>query len=124
MDYEKKKGKKENRKPRPIKKGKHERTWSLVVYLLSIIGVIIAYFTGKWKNKFIKYHAKQSIGLLIAYIAVTAIGAVVPFLGWFIIIPLAQIGFVILWIVGMLNSLEGKIKPLPFIGEYSEKIDL
>lgn len=103
---------------------KDERIWGVLVYLLSIIGIAIVYFTEKKKNLFLMYHVKQSLALFIISLVIGAVGSVIPIVGWFVIMPLGYLFVVVLWILGMINAWKGVKKPLPIIGEYAEKIKL
>jgi uncharacterized membrane protein len=47
----------------------------------------------------------------------------VPILGWFLG-PILSIGLLLLLVVGIINAVNGKMKPLPFIGQYADKINL
>lgn len=80
---------------------------------------ILAYFiffipllTEYKDNTFVKYHVKQSILLLIAYIICTLI----PVFGW-----IASFGVFVLWIMGVINAANGKQEPVPVIGKFAEE---
>ena len=90
--------------------------------MLSIIGFIIVLLAKK-NNKFAMYHAKQSLVLFIVYIIGWIILAFVPVLGW-ALMPVWWILMLIMTIIGIINSLTGKEKPLPLIGKYAKKIKI
>lgn len=75
---------------------------------------ILAYFlffipllTDAKDSPFAKFHANQSLLLLIAYVVLSFI----PFLGWL----LWMVVFVF-WIIGIINASKGEMKELPLIG--------
>lgn len=103
---------------------KDETIWAVIAYLLSIIGVLIVYLTDKKKNPFVMYHTKQSLALFILSAVISAVGSIIPIIGWFAIFPIGQLFVIILWIFGMMNALKGVKKPLPLIGEYAEQLKL
>lgn len=70
------------------------------------------------KSKYAMFHSNQGLLLLITAIAVNIVGAVIPFLGWFIIWPLGSIFILVLFIMGLVNALNGKKKRLPLIGGF------
>jgi len=72
----------------------------------------------KKDSAFAMYHAKQG---LILFIVTTVTGFVVwiPVIGW-----LLGILSLILFIIGIMNALNGKMEPLPVIGKWAEKINL
>lgn len=96
------------------------KTLSIVSYI-TVFGWLISFVLGKDKpNSLLKYHLKQSLGLVIFTIilsiileillSVTKIGA----LGVFGCIPL------ILIIIGIINAANEVEKPLPLIGKIFE----
>jgi len=50
-------------------------------------------------------------------------GIAIPFIGWFIIMPLGQLLVFVLWIIGVINSATGKSNELPLIGKFAKKLD-
>lgn len=101
-----------------VEKGK---ACSILAYLL--VG-IIWYFADESmkKNEFAKFHVKQGLLLLITSIAVNIIGSIIPFLGWFIILPLGSVAVLVLFVIGILNAVNGEKKPLPVIGQHADKL--
>ncbi|MBI4150963.1 hypothetical protein HY492_02445 [Candidatus Woesearchaeota archaeon] len=59
--------------------------------------------------------------LFILAIAISIIGSIVPIIGWFIILPIGNLVVLVLWIIGIINALSGKEKPLPLIGKFADK---
>jgi uncharacterized membrane protein len=97
------------------------KLWAFLAYLLSIIGFVLVILLQK-NNKFAMYHAKQSLVLFITAVIISIVGTVIPVIGWFIIIPLGNLLVLVLWIVGIINALTGKEKPLPLIGKFADKM--
>ena len=102
------------------------KTWAFIAVLLNLLGFLIVYFTRK-NDAYAMYYAKQSlilfITLLIGSVIATALGIT------FILAPLAilftillNLAAVIWWIIGMVYSLSGEMKPLPVIGKYAEQL--
>ncbi|MBD3361958.1 DUF4870 domain-containing protein [Candidatus Woesearchaeota archaeon] len=102
------------------KKGINEsQIWAFLAYLLSIIGFILV-FALKKNDRFAMYHAKQSLALFIVYIAGYIILLFIPIIGWAVLTVWWIFGLV-LAIIGMINALTGKQKPLPITGKLAEK---
>ncbi len=78
-----------------------------------IIGFLIAFLTSK-ENKYVMYHAQQSLILVICMLV-----APIPVIGWIV-----AIGALVLFIIGLLNGFKGEIKPLPVVGNYAFKFGL
>ena len=98
------------------------KIFAFLAYLLSIIGFLIVLLAKK-DNKFAMYHAKQSLVLFIVYIIGWIILAFIPVLGW-AVLPIWWILMLIFTIIGIVNALAGKEKPLPIMGKYAKKIKL
>jgi uncharacterized membrane protein len=91
-----------------------------IISYITIIGLIIAFvMNNEKKNTFASYHIRQSLGLAISAIALSMIG-IIPILGW--IISFLGFFFVLfLWIMGLINALNSKEKPLPVLGKKFEE---
>ena len=72
-------------------------------------------------SQFAMYHAKQGLMNFILSVLVSVVGGIVPFLGWFIILPVGSIIVLIFAIMGIVNAAGGKMKPLPLIGKLAIK---
>ena len=91
------------------------KTMAIVGYIIPILFFIPLISDGK-NSPFAKFHANQQLVLLIAAIVVNIVGGVIPFLGWFIILPIGTIIVIVLAIMGIINASKGAMKPLPLIG--------
>lgn len=69
-------------------------------------------------SSFGKFHANQGLLLLITGLVINTVGTIIPFIGWFIILPLGWLFTVILFIMGIVNALSLKKKRLPVIGGF------
>ncbi len=89
------------------------KTMAILAYFLFFLPLL----TDAKESKFAMFHANQSLVLLLAQIVVYVVGTIIPFLGWFIILPLGIIFLIVLWIMGIINAANGKMKELPLIGK-------
>ncbi|MEK7608251.1 MAG: hypothetical protein AAB495_01600 [Patescibacteria group bacterium] len=101
---------------------KHEHSkLAALTYLLFFAPL----FTKHKNDPFMKYHTHQAIGLLI--FALSLQGAI-SILGYWGIAPFGLpvwiVRFVLVYelIVGVRNALGGKTAPLPWIGDYSQRL--
>ena len=69
-------------------------------------------------NEFGKYHANQGLILLLLAVAIQVVGWAIPFLGWFLIVPIGSLLVLVLFVLGLINALNGQKKPLPVIGQF------
>lgn len=99
-----------------------KKTLAIISYI-SIIGWLFAYFQYKDKPRegFVTYHLKQSLGIAIISIILSVIlnvlARIVPGLA---ILSYANIALLILWILGILNAINGRMKPVPIVGSLFE----
>ncbi|PZP45710.1 MAG: import component protein [Pseudopedobacter saltans] len=99
----------------------NNKTLAIVSYI-TLIGWLVAYFSGKDNaDGFLKYHLRQSFGLMIISvlfnIALNIVAFIVPALG---ILSLIGLVFLVLMIIGIINANNGAEKPLPIIGKMFE----
>jgi len=91
-----------------------------VISYLTLIGLVIAFvMNNEKKEEFARYHIRQSLGLNIAALALSFVN-VIPILGWIVSI----VGFFVLlymWIVGLMNAINGKEKAVPILGKQFEE---
>ncbi|SEL63981.1 MULTISPECIES: DUF4870 domain-containing protein [Maribacter] len=87
-----------------------------IIAYITIIGLIIAYvMNNDKKDAFAAYHIKQSLGLAATGLALGIVG-MIPILGWIINI-LGIIVLLYMWVMGLMNAINGKESPVPFLGE-------
>lgn len=95
------------------------KTIAIIAYL-TLIGLVIALvMNGDKKNTYATYHIRQSLGLMISGLAVSLVSWI-PLLGWLVGI-IAMFVLLYMWIIGLINAVNGKEKPLPLFGKkYAE----
>jgi len=91
------------------------RNMAIIAYI-TIIGLIIAFImNSNKKDKYASYHIRQSLGIAVSALALSVIG-IIPILGWII----SFLGFFLilfLWVMGLVNAINGKEKPVLLVGE-------
>ena len=91
---------------------------AIIGYIIPILFFIPLLSEESKKSPYAKFHANQQLILLIAAIAVNIVGGVIPFIGWFIILPLGSIFLIVVAIMGIINAAKGEMKKLPLIGGF------
>ncbi len=89
------------------------KTMAGLSYLLFFLPLIICPESG-----YAKFHANQSLLLLITGVAGNVILGIIPVIGW-MLMPIFGIGILILGIMGLIYGFGGKAKPLPLIGKFT-----
>ena len=102
-----------------ISKPSENKNIAIIAYL-TIIGLVIAFvMNNEKKDAFASYHIKQSLGLGLTSFALGVVG-IIPILGWLISI-FGFFAILYMWIVGLMNAINGKEEVVPILGEkYAE----
>jgi uncharacterized membrane protein len=83
------------------------------------------------KNRFVRFHSLQSLGLCLASVAIGAalriIGVIlffIPILGHLLVALIAMVvilALVVIWVVLIVKGLQGEMFKLPVIGDFAEQ---
>lgn len=92
---------------------------ALLSYLAGFITGIIFYVIEK-ENKFVRFHAMQSIVTFGFLFVLGFVLGVIPVIGW-ALIPVLWIAQVILWVLLMVKAYQGENFKLPIAGDIAEK---
>jgi len=99
--------------------GIDENIEGLLCYVLGFITGIIFLVLEK-DNKFIRFHAMQSIVTFLALFVVSMVVGFIPFLGWILSTLIGLVGL-ILWLLLMFKAYQGEMYKLPIAGDFAEK---
>ena len=91
----------------------------LLAYVLGLISGLIFFLTEK-DNKFVRFHAMQSICLSVGLLVASVVLSLMPVIGVMLAILLRLIG-VALWIVCMIKAYQGEWFRLPVAGDIAAK---
>lgn len=95
-------------------------------YLFTPISALIIFLMEK-QNRFVRFHAMQALLVAAAGIVLSIILnvldriPVIDFVSACFLSPIVWLGFVVVWIILMVNAFQGKYFKLPVIGDYAEK---
>lgn len=92
---------------------------ALLSYLVGFVTGIVFILVEK-ENKFVRFHAMQSIVVFGFLFVLQAILPVIPVIGW-VLIPLVSLTGLVLWIILMIKSYQGEIFKLPIAGDIAEQ---
>jgi uncharacterized membrane protein len=91
----------------------------LLCYVFGFITGLIFLILEK-ENKFVKFHAFQSIIVFGALFLANIVLISIPILGWIAMVPLSILSFV-LWVVLMVKAFQGERFKIPMAGDMAEK---
>lgn len=92
------------------------KTMAIVAYIIFLVPLL----TDAKDSPFVKFHLKQSIALVVAWIAINVVFFVLPFLA-LLLGPIVSLAGLALVIIGIINANKGEAKDLPVIGKYAEQ---
>ena len=92
---------------------------ALLSYLLGFLTGIIFYSLEK-ENKFVRFHALQSIIVFTFLFILNIVLKFLPVIGWALASLLGIMG-VILWVILMIKAYQGEYLKLPVAGAIAEK---
>lgn len=105
-----------------LKEVEDSKVCVILMYLIFFVGLIWFLVDEKMKNNnFAKFHLKQLLVIIIASFAVSIVGAIIPFIGWFVILPIGSLIILVLWIFGLIYAIKGEEKHVPLIGKLGDK---
>lgn len=86
-----------------------------IIAHITLIGWVIALVMNSSKKlEFASYHIRQMLGLIIVSIVISFVSWI-PIVGWVLaLLPL------VMWIVGLINAINGYAKPMPLLGKKFE----
>jgi uncharacterized membrane protein len=103
------------------------RLGGALAYFLIPSAVFLAIEPYK-SNRFVRFHALQSIGFLLAGLLIGAtlwlVGSVlglIPVLALLFVFMLVGLALFVIWLVLMVKALQGEMLKLPLIGELAER---
>ncbi len=103
----------------PTPSSSKNTSMAAVAYFLFFVPLL----TDAKDDPFVKYHVKQGLLLLILGIIVSIFNSIIgriPFIGWIVSFVLG-VGMFVLWLLGLMNALNGKQEPVPVVGQYAEE---
>ena len=106
--------------PRKTSSGLEENVAGLLTYVLGFVTGIIFLLIEK-DNKFVRFHAMQSIVVFGAFFVLSLVLNVVPVIGTIVSILILPPLSLIVWIVLMVKAYQGNRYKLPIAGDFSEK---
>jgi uncharacterized membrane protein len=92
---------------------------ALLSYLLTFVSGIIVYIFEK-ENKFVRFHAMQSIVVFGSLFALSLMLQFVLIVLWPLVVILNMAG-IVLWVVLMVKAYKGEYFKLPIAGDIAEK---
>lgn len=103
----------------PTSLGMKPELAALLSYLAGIITGVIFYLLEK-QNKFVRFHAMQSIMTFGFFFVLNIVLGFIPVAGWSLM-PIVGIIQLVVWILLMVKAYQGESFKLPVVGDMAEK---
>ncbi|MDP3899736.1 MAG: DUF4870 domain-containing protein [bacterium] len=87
------------------------------IFILCLIPLLL-----KQTSPYAQFHARQGLTITVAFFIFWVIG-IIPILGWMVAF-FGNIALIIISILGVIKTLDGKAWEIPFIYEWSKKWNL
>ena len=104
--------------PEEIEKGKG---MAIVAYFIFFIPLLME---DMRTNKFVMFHTEQSIVILILYVIGWILGTIGAMCIVGMLLYLICLFAFVLQILGIINAINGKMTPVPLVGQFGEKFGL
>ncbi len=85
---------------------------AMIAYIIFFIPLL----TDAKDSKFAKFHTNQGFVLFLFALIGNVVGTFIPFIGWFLVLPIVAIATIIFFVLGLINASKGEMKELPLIG--------
>lgn len=111
----------ENHSENSTKKEESDVEKNKTIAILSYLIFFLPFLTDAKDSQFAKFHANQSLALLISGIAVHIVAmflTIITFGLFSLFIPVIELIFLGFIVVGMVNASNGEMKKLPIIGGF------
>lgn len=90
---------------------------AVIAYILFFIPLL----TGDAKkDPFVKFHTKQGLVLFLLAVALNVLGWIMPFYFWYSISWILSLAIFVLFILGIVNAVNGKQEQLPVVGKFAD----
>ncbi|CAG0959351.1 hypothetical protein METP3_00731 [Methanosarcinales archaeon] len=99
--------------------GVDENIEGLLCYVLGFITGILFLILEK-DNKFVRFHAMQSIATFLIIFVISMVIGFIPVIGW-LLSPLIGLVALILWLLLMFKAYKGEKYKLPIVGDFAEQ---
>lgn len=99
--------------------GIDENIEALLSYVLGWVTGIV-FLALERENKFVRFHAAQSLAAFLPLFVAMIILGVIPFIGWVISLIISLLTL-LLWLFLMFKAFKGEKYKLPLVGDFAER---
>ncbi len=100
--------------------GIDENVEGLLCYIVGWVTGILFLILER-ENKFVRFHAAQSLATFLPLSVILVIVGMMPLIGWLLAGPISILTL-ILWLLLMFKALKGERYRLPIVGNFAEEV--
>jgi uncharacterized membrane protein len=104
----------------PAAPGLSDNAAGALAYVTVIPAIIFLLVEPFNKISYVRFHSWQSVFLHIAAFAIYFVLAIIPIIGWIMMLPVG-LAFIVIWVIVIIKALRGERVKLPWIGNLAEK---
>jgi|SRR5690554_3054645 len=97
---------------------KNDKTIALLSYLFLLGWMIALFLNNSNRSALGSFHVRQSFGIMCVGALVFIVVGILDITTLSII---AVLGVFVLWVLGFLSAIQGKLQPVPVVGVYFQK---
>lgn len=104
----------------PGQVGGIDRNIAAALAYFVIIGILWLVLEPYNKDRFLRFHSIQAIGLAVAATALSMVMGMIPILGW-VALPFVSLFIFVVWVICAVKAFQNQWFKLPVIGDFAEK---
>lgn len=96
--------------------------WASYITIIGWIIALITYNNAVDKSSLARFHIRQSLGLMLTMAVISCISFFIAVaLGLGLGFNILGVAVFILWVIGLVNAVNGQEKPVPVLGDFYQR---
>jgi uncharacterized membrane protein len=93
-----------------------------LAYVTIIPAIVFLVLEPYNRKSFVRFHAFQCLLLAACGIVLSFVFGLIPFIGWFLLMPLLSLAMICAWLLCAVKAYQGLRFKLPVLGNYAENM--
>src|ERR1700737_4173292 len=94
-----------------------------LAYVTIIPAIVFLVLEPYNRKSFVRFHAFQCLLLAACGIVLSFVFGLIPFIGWFLLMPLLSLAMICAWLLCAVKAYQGLRFKLPVLGNYAETME-
>jgi uncharacterized membrane protein len=87
------------------------------IWFMAIIWLVVEPYN---KDRFVRFHAFQSLAYAVCWVAIMIVLGIIPFVGWILMAPV-HLALFIVWVICIFKAFQNEKLNLPVISKFAEE---